>query len=82
MLAHVNFGALRHLPDIAPRPALIITGEQAHSRYFSDTVLEQLSGPKELVVVPDARHIDLYDRTELIPFDTLETFFSDNLSVV
>jgi fermentation-respiration switch protein FrsA (DUF1100 family) len=37
-------------------------------------------GVKELVVVPGARHIDLYDRTELIPFDQLEKFFSDNLA--
>jgi fermentation-respiration switch protein FrsA (DUF1100 family) len=79
-MAHINFGELRHLPDIAPRPVLLITGDQAHSRYFSDTVYEQATGPKELVVVPGARHIDLYDRTELIPFDQLEKFFSDNLA--
>jgi uncharacterized protein len=79
-MSHVNFGALRHLSDIAPRPILLITGDQAHSRYFSDTVYEQATGPKELVVVPGARHIDLYDRTELIPFDQLEKFFADNLT--
>ena len=79
-MAHINFGALRHLPDIAPRPILLITGDQAHSRYFSDTVHEQATGPKELVVVPGARHIDLYDRTELIPFDRVEKFFADNLA--
>jgi hypothetical protein len=79
-MSHVNVGELRHLPDIAPRPILLITGDQAHSRYFSDTVHEQATGPKELVVVPGARHIDLYDRTELIPFDRLEKFFADNLA--
>jgi fermentation-respiration switch protein FrsA (DUF1100 family) len=79
-MVHINFGELRHLPDIAPRPVLLVTGDQAHSRYFSDTVYEQATGPKELVVVPGARHIDLYDRTELIPFDQLEKFFSDNLA--
>ncbi|MCL8011265.1 alpha/beta hydrolase [Streptomyces sp. AS02] len=78
-LSHINFGQLRHLADIAPRPILLITGEQAHSRYFSDTVHEEATGPKELVVVPGARHIDLYDRTDLIPFDKLETFFSTHL---
>lgn len=78
-MSHVNVGALRHLSDIAPRPILLVTGDQAHSRYFSDTVHEQATGPKELVVVPGARHIDLYDRTELIPFDRLEKFFADNL---
>ncbi len=79
-MSHINFGALRHLSDIAPRPILLITGDRAHSRYFSDTVHEQATGPKELVVVPGARHIDLYDRTELIPFDRLEKFFADNLA--
>ncbi|WP_410611182.1 alpha/beta hydrolase [Amycolatopsis sp. lyj-109] len=77
--AHINFGGLRHLEDIAPRPILLITGDQAHSRYFSETVHEEAPGPKELVVVPGARHIDFYDRTDLIPFDTLEAFFRDNL---
>jgi fermentation-respiration switch protein FrsA (DUF1100 family) len=78
--AHINFGELRHLGDIAPRPILLVTGEHAHSRWFSDAVHEKATGPKELVVVPEARHIDLYDRTDLIPFDTLETFFAKNLA--
>jgi hypothetical protein len=78
--SHINFGELRHLADIAPRPILLITGEQAHSRWFSDDIMEKATGPKELVVVPGARHIDLYDRTDLIPFDTLETFFTKNLA--
>ena len=65
--AHINVGAVRHLSDIAPRPILLVTGDQAHSRYSSDTVLEQTTGPKELVVVPGARHIDLYDATRRTP---------------
>ncbi|MCD4850607.1 alpha/beta hydrolase [Arthrobacter sp. AK01] len=73
--AHVNFGAVRHLEDIAPRPILLITGEHAHSRYFSEDVYSRAPGPKELVVVAGARHIDLYDRTDMIPFDKLEEFF-------
>lgn len=79
-LAHINFGPLAHLTDIAPRPVLLITGEHAHSRYFSDTVYEQAAEPKELVVVPGARHIDLYDRTDLIPFEKLESFFMASLT--
>jgi len=79
-LPHINFGALENLADIAPRPLLLITGDQAHSRYFTDTVYEQAAGPKELVVVPEARHIDLYDRTDLIPFDRLESFFAQQLA--
>ncbi|SMB79145.1 alpha/beta hydrolase [Deinococcus hopiensis] len=77
--AHINFGALQHIGDIAPRPILLITGDQAHSRYFSETIHQQAAGHSELVVVPGARHIDLYDRTEVIPFDRLEGFFSENL---
>ncbi|KRF03274.1 hypothetical protein ASG88_22280 [Nocardioides sp. Soil777] len=79
-MSHINFGAVGHLEDIAPRPILLITGDQAHSRYFSDAIHEQAPGPKDLVVVPGARHIDLYDRTDLIPFDRLETFFAESLA--
>jgi uncharacterized protein len=78
--AHINFGSLRHLSDISPRPILLITGDHAHSKWFSDDVYAQASEPKELVVVPGARHIDLYDRTDLIPFEQLEKFFTANLA--
>lgn len=78
--AHINFGALRSLPDIAPRPILLITGENAHSRYFSDDVYAQASEPRNLIVVPGARHIDLYDRVDLIPFDQIAGFFNDKLA--
>lgn len=79
-LAHINFGELRHLQDIAPRPVLLVTGDQAHSAWFSEDIHAQIPDGSELVVVPGARHIDFYDRTELIPFDKLEGFFSDGLS--
>jgi fermentation-respiration switch protein FrsA (DUF1100 family) len=78
-MSHINFGGVRHLGDISPRPILLVTGDHAHSRYFSDNVFEQATGPKDLVVVPGARHIDLYDSTDLIPFDQLEKFFTENL---
>jgi fermentation-respiration switch protein FrsA (DUF1100 family) len=78
-MSHINFGALSHIDDIAPRPILLVTGDQAHSRYFTDTIHEQAGETSELVVVPGARHIDLYDRSDLIPFDKLEVFFSENL---
>jgi fermentation-respiration switch protein FrsA (DUF1100 family) len=74
-MSHVNFGQLRHLADIAPRRIMLITGDRAHSRFFSETVHEQTKGHSELVVVPGARHIDLYDRTNVIPFDKLQGFF-------
>jgi fermentation-respiration switch protein FrsA (DUF1100 family) len=78
--AHINFGELRHLADLAPRPILLITGDRAHSKWFSDDVYDKATGPKELVVVPGARHIDLYDRVDVIPFDTVEAFFGKSLA--
>ena len=64
---------------ISPRPLLFIAGEKAHSRYFSEDVFASAAEPKELVIVPGAGHVDLYDRVELIPFDTLTDFFTENL---
>lgn len=50
-----------------------------HSRYFSEDAYERAAEPKELYIVPGARHIDLYDRVDMIPFDKLETFFKESL---
>jgi fermentation-respiration switch protein FrsA (DUF1100 family) len=65
---------------ISPRPLLFIAGENAHSRYFSEDAFARAAEPKELVIVPGAGHVDLYDRTELIPFDKLTDFFTQNLA--
>ena len=54
-------------------------GEKAHSRYFTEDADEMAAEPKELYVVPGARHIDLYDKTDMIPFDKLAAFFKENL---
>ena len=55
---------------------LLVHGEKAHSRYFSETVYKQLKGDnKQLLIVPGAVHTDLYDNLEKIPFDQIETFF-------
>ena len=54
-------------------------GENAHSRYFTEDAYEMAGEPKELYIIPGARHIDLYDRTDLIPFDKLTSFFKENL---
>ena len=53
-------------------------GEQARSRFFSGNAFAT-EEPKEMFVVPDAIHIDLYDRVDIIPFDKLEDFFMSNL---
>jgi len=78
-MACTNFPLLSYIEDISPRPILFIMGENAHSRYFIEEAFERAAEPKELVIIPDARHIDLYDRTDMIPFDKLESFFKENL---
>ena len=61
-------------------PVLLVHGEKAHSRYFSEGAFELLKGEnKELMIIPGASHVDLYDNFEAIPFDKLESFFSENL---
>lgn len=62
-------------------PALLIHGEKAHSRYFSEDAFKALGGDKkELYIVPNATHCDLYDnKANKIPYDKLEQFFKDNL---
>jgi hypothetical protein len=47
--------------------------------YYSEDVYKMASEPKELVIVPNADHVDLYDKTDLIPFDKLTSFFNENL---
>jgi fermentation-respiration switch protein FrsA (DUF1100 family) len=65
---------------IAPRPIMLVHGANAHSRYYSEDVYKAASGPKELVIVPDADHVDLYDDVTKIPFDRLDTFFKRSLA--
>ena len=64
---------------ISPRPLLFITGEKAYTRYINEDVYKLASEPKELIVIPGATHVDLYDKTESIPFDKLESFFRVSL---
>ena len=55
---------------------MLVHGEKAHSRYFSEDVYKKLTGDnKELLIVPDAVHTDLYDHTDVIPFDKIESFY-------
>jgi hypothetical protein len=78
-MAFMNFPLMNYITTISPRPILFIMGENAHSRYFTEDAYEMAAEPKELHIVPGARHIDLYDRTDMIPFNKLETFFTENL---
>jgi len=78
-MVFMNFPLMNYIDTISPRPILFIMGEKAHSRYFTEDAYKMAAEPKELYIVPGARHIDLYDRTDMIPFDKLESFFSENL---
>lgn len=74
-LAMMNFRLLDFIDEIAPRPILFVVGDRAHSRFFSENTYAAAKEPKELYVVEDAEHIDLYDRRERIPFGKLAEFF-------
>lgn len=78
-LSFMNMPLLTYIKEISPRPVLIIAGENAHSLYFSEDAYKAAGEPKELMIVPNAAHVDLYDRLDIIPFDKLETFFKENL---
>jgi fermentation-respiration switch protein FrsA (DUF1100 family) len=73
------FPLMAHLDQIAPRPVLLAAGANAHSRYYSEDVHKESLENTELVIVPDADHVDLYDRLDRIPFDRLESFFLEHL---
>src|SRR5690606_11481840 len=72
-LSFMNMPILSYIKEISPRPVLIIAGEKAHSRYFSEDAFKMASEPKELVIIPNAVHVDFYDKVNIIPFDKMET---------
>lgn len=75
----MNFYPFNDIETISPRPMLFIAGEDAHSREFSEEAYRLAGEPKELVIVPGAGHVDLYDRVALIPFGKLTSFFGEHL---
>lgn len=75
----MNFYPFSDIETISPRALLFITGENAHSKEFSEDAYNKAAEPKELYWVPKAGHVDLYDRVNLIPFDKLEDFFTKNM---
>ena len=88
-MSFINQPLLCYISEIE-NPVLIVHGDKAHSRYFSETAFENMtgtkrsgwetiSGNKELLIIPGASHIDLYDNVNCIPFDRLEDFFKTNL---
>ncbi len=78
-MSFMNFPLLSYIDTISPRPILFIMGENAHSRYFTEEAYARAAEPKELVIVPGAGHVDLYDKEDLIPFEKMDSFFSENL---
>lgn len=79
-MSFMNLPLLTHIDEIAPRPILLIAGENAHSRYFSEDAVKAAAQPKELLIIPGANHVDLYDRADRIPFDRIAAFLDKALS--
>jgi len=79
-LSLMNMPILTYIKEIYPRPVLLIAGENAHSRYFSDDAYKAAAEPKELMIIPKASHVDLYDQLDIIPFDKLTSFFTQYLN--
>ncbi len=78
-LSLINMPILAYSSEIR-NAVLMVHGEKAHSRYFSEDAFKKLKGDnKELYIVEGANHVDLYDNLEKIPFDKIEQFFKTNL---
>ena len=79
-LPFINMPILAYSNEIRSA-VLLIHGEKAHSRYFSEDAFKKLKGGnKELLIIPGANHVDLYDnRAGAIPFDKIESFFREHL---
>ena len=78
-LSFINMPLLSYSDEIRSA-VLVMHGEKAHSRYFSEDAFKKLQGDnKELMIIPGASHVDLYDRMDIIPFDKIEIFFNNYL---
>lgn len=76
----MNFYPFDDIETISPRPMLFITGDQAHSKEFSEGAFRRAAEPKELHWVKGAGHVDLYHDTSPIPFGKLTRFFERHLA--
>lgn len=78
-LSFMNMPILQYSHEIRSA-VLLIHGQEAHSRYFSETTYQNLTGEnKELMLIPGASHVDLYDNLDMIPFEKLSNFFTEYL---
>ena len=79
-LSFMNMPILQYAGEIRSA-VLLVHGEKAHSRYFSEGAYEKLTGDnKELIIIPGANHVDLYDNMAAIPFEKLRSFFEEYLT--
>jgi fermentation-respiration switch protein FrsA (DUF1100 family) len=79
-LSFINMPILQRANEIRSA-VLVVHGENAHSRYFGEDAFKKLTGDnKELLIIPGASHVDLYDNMEKIPFDKMDQFFKTNLN--
>ena len=78
-LSFMNMPLLQYSQEIR-LAVLLVHGEKAHSCYFSRDAFQKLTGDnKELLIIPGASHVDLYDRMDVIPFEKLKRFFEEYL---
>ena len=78
-LSLINMPILAYSGEIK-NAVLVIHGDKAHSKYFSEDAFKKLKGDnKELLIIPDANHVDLYDNMEKIPFDKITEFYNTYL---
>lgn len=77
----VNFYPFEDIESISPRPMLFVHGDRAHSREFSEDAYARAAEPKELVWVPGAGHVDLYDRVDVIPWAKFVGFFRESFGM-
>jgi len=82
LAAQMAFFPSQNIEALSPRPLLMIVGERADTRFWSEEVIGKVSAPKELFVIPDAAHLDLYDRPQFVApaVDKLARFYRDALS--
>ncbi|MDW6004619.1 alpha/beta hydrolase [Vibrio mangrovi] len=78
-LSFMNMPLMTYIAEIAPRPVLLIAGENAHSRYFTEDAYKAAGEPKEMMILDGLAHVDLYDQVDKIPFDKIDAFFGENL---
>lgn len=79
-LSFMNMPILQYAAEIRSA-VLLVHGEKAHSRYFSEGAYEKMTGDnKELLIIPGASHVDLYDNLDVIPFEKLNSFFNMHLN--